>query len=173
MDSTLSEIIGYVNQDISQSSDAMYNMVTDSWLTTFSSADISLTNSGGIRQSIAAGEITLGDIVGVLPFENTIVELELTGTQLFDCIEYYLVAGITSKTDHQLIDGTTIHPDSTYHVLTIDYLYAKKDTPFQKYDPDPDYTMTNYRQPIIDWIKSLNTTAENSLDQYLDHKSRK
>ena len=173
VDSTLSEVIGYVNQDISQRSDAMSNMVTDSWLTTFSSADISLTNSGGIRQSIPAGDITLGDIVGVLPFENTIVELDLTGTQLIDCIEYYLVAGITSKTDHQLIDGTTIHPDSTYHVLTIDYLYARKDTPFQKYDPDPDYTMTNYRQPIIDWIKSLNTTAENSLDQYLDHKSRK
>ena len=173
VDSTLSEVIGFVNLDIDQGSDAMHNLVTDSWLNTFSSADVSLTNSGGIRQSISAGDITLGDIVGVLPFENTIVELELTGAQLFDCIEYYLVGGITSKTDHKLNDGTTIHPDSTYRVLTIDYLYAKEDTPFHKFDPDPDYTLTNYRQPVIDWIKSLNTSVDNPLDQYLDYKSRK
>ena len=43
----------------------------------FPNADISMTNAGGIRQPIPAGDITLATMVGVLPFENTIVELDL------------------------------------------------------------------------------------------------
>jgi 2',3'-cyclic-nucleotide 2'-phosphodiesterase (5'-nucleotidase family) len=172
IDSTLSQVIGFTNQDINQWSNAMHNMVTDSWLKTFSSADISMTNSGGIRQNIPQGNIILEDIIGVLPFENNIVELELTGTQVIDCMKNYLVAGISSKSNHKLADGTTIHPDSTYQVLTIDYLYIREDTPFRKYDPDPDNLLINYRQPVIDWIKSLNTTARNPLDLYLDKRDR-
>ena len=173
VDSSLSQVIGYVNQDISQSSSAMHNMVMDSWLYMFPNADISITNSGGIRQSIPKGEIALEDIIGVLPFENNIVELDLTGSELIDCLGHFIVGGIANKTDRLLVDGSTIHPDSTYRVLTIDYLYSRKDTPFHKYDLDPERTSISYRQPVIDWIKSLNTTADNPLDQYLDHKSRK
>ncbi|HCK99426.1 MAG TPA: hypothetical protein DHW42_04890 [Candidatus Marinimicrobia bacterium] len=173
VDSSLSQVIGYVNQDINQSSDAMRNMIMDSWLEMFPSADVSMTNSGGIRQSILKGEITLEDIIGVLPFENNIVELDLTGSELIDCMGRFLVGGIASKTNRLLSDGTSIHPDSIYRVLTIDYLYSREDTPFHKYDPDPENTSINYRQPVIDWIKSVNTTADNPLDLYLDHKSRK
>lgn len=173
VDSSLSQVIGYVDQDINQSSVVMRNMIMDAWLDMFPSADVSMTNSGGIRQSILKGEITLEDIIGVLPFENNIVELDLTGSELIDCMGRLLVGGIANKTDRLLSDGTSIHPDSTYRVLTIDYLYSRKDTPFHKYDLDPEYTSISYRKPVIDWIKSLNTTADNSLDQYLDNKSRR
>ena len=173
VDSSLSQVIGYVNTDISQNSNEMHNMIMDSWLEKFPSADISMTNSGGIRQSILKGEITLEDIVGVLPFENNIVQLELTGQQVIDCMRRFLVGGIASKSDRTLSDGTPIHPDSSYRVLTIDYLYIRSDTPFHEYDPDPEYTYISYRQPVIDWIQSLNTSAENPLDRYLDDRSRR
>ncbi|MCK4445688.1 MAG: bifunctional metallophosphatase/5'-nucleotidase, partial [Candidatus Marinimicrobia bacterium] len=173
VDSSLSQVIGYVDQDINQSSAAMRNMIMDSWLEMFPSADVSMTNSGGIRQSILKGEITLEDIIGVMPFENNIVELDLTGSELIDCMGRLLVGGIATKTDRLLSDGTSIHPDSIYSVLTIDYLYSRKDMPFHKYDLNPEYTSTSYRQPVINWIKSFNTTADNSLDQYLDNKSRR
>ena len=173
VDKTLSEVIGYVNQDINQSSDFMRNMILDSWLETFSSADVSLTNAGGIRQSILKGDIKLEHIIGVLPFENNIVELDLSGDELIECMQRYLVGGIANKTDHLLSDGTTIHSDSTYQVLTIDYLYSREDTPFKKYDQDPVYTNVSYRQPLIDWIKSLNTTEDMPLDSYVDTKSRR
>jgi len=48
----LSEKIGYCSTDIEQYSDAMFNMVTDSWLYAYPNADVSMTNSGGIRQGI-------------------------------------------------------------------------------------------------------------------------
>lgn len=170
---TLSEVIGYTSQEIGMRSHAMYNMVTDSWLFNCPTADISLTNIGGIRQSIAAGDITLGTIVGVLPFEDEIIELELTGTQLVDCIDDLIMGGMTTIGGYQLSDGTPIDPGTTYRVLTIDYLYSRSDYCFQYYDLSPYYTSFHYRQPVIDWIKSLDTSTENPLDNYLDHAARR
>ncbi len=42
-----------------------------------------------------------------------------------------------------------------------------------EYDPDPQYTSINYRQPLIDWLKSLNTSSEDPLEKYLDYTARK
>ena len=172
MDQELAEVIGYVNQEIGQASNAMFNLVTDSWLYSYPNADVSLTNKGGIRQSIPAGNITFGTIVGVLPFENNIVELELTGTQLIDCIDGLVMGGMTGIGGYKLSDGTPIYPGTIYHVLTTDYLYARPDHHFHLYDSDPYNTSIHYRQPVIDWIKSLNTSAGNPLDQYLDTNPR-
>lgn len=170
---TLAEVIGYVDQPIHMRSPAMYNMVTDSWLFTYPSADISLTNTGGIRQSIPAGDITFGTIVGVLPFENDIIEVQLTGTQLIECIDDLVVGGMTTIGGYQLSDGTPIDPDTTYRVLTIDYLYSRSDYCFQYDDLYPYNTSIHYRQPVIDWIKSLETSTGNPLDNYLDHTPRR
>jgi 2',3'-cyclic-nucleotide 2'-phosphodiesterase (5'-nucleotidase family) len=150
----------------------MFNMVTDSWLYNFPSADISLTNMGGIRQDIPAGDITFGTIVSVLPFENNILEVDLTGAQLVECISDLVVGGMTTIGGYQLSDGTPINPGTIYKVLTLDYLYSRPDYCFQYYDVDPYPTSMHYRQPVIDWIISLNTSAANPLDNYLDHTAR-
>jgi len=173
MNDTLSYVIGYAGQEIGDRSNEMYNMITDSWLTTFPSADISLTNIGGIRQSIPSGDITLATLVGVLPFENTIVELELTGQQLMDGIFNLVVGGMTTINGFRLSNGASIHPDSTYIVLTTDYLYSRPDYHFQYDDPDPYRTGVHYRQPVIDWIVSLNTSATDPLNNYLDSNPRR
>lgn len=45
-------------------------------------ADIAITNGGGIRSGIAKGEITLGDVLTVMPFGNTLYTADLTGRKL-------------------------------------------------------------------------------------------
>lgn len=50
-------------------------------------ADVALTNGGGIRASIEAGDITVGDVQNVLPFGNYIVTVKLTGAQLKEAVE--------------------------------------------------------------------------------------
>ncbi|WP_062051874.1 bifunctional UDP-sugar hydrolase/5'-nucleotidase [Bacillus sp. JCM 19034] len=50
-------------------------------------AQIALQNAGGIRASIAEGDITLGDVLTVLPFGNTLVTLELTGEEIVEALE--------------------------------------------------------------------------------------
>ena len=51
-------------------------------------ADVALVNGGGIRASIPPGNITLGQVLEVLPFNNTITRLDLTGEQLKQALEH-------------------------------------------------------------------------------------
>lgn len=173
MDTELAETIGYASVTIDRYSSALANMITDSWLEAISSADVSLTNQSGIRQSIPAGEITLATIVGVLPFENFILQLDLTGDQLIECARGLVMGGMTTVDGYRLMDGTPIHPDSAYEVVTTDYLYSRDDFQFRQYDPEPFETGIHFRQPVIDWIRSLNTSSSNPLDRYLDVKNRR
>ncbi len=169
----LGEVIGYTENQIARSSPEMHNLVTDSWLYNYPNADIAITNTGGIRQAIEAGEITKGDIVGVLPFENNILELNLTGQQVIDCLQNHVVAGMTTLGGYRHSDGTTFNRNSVYSVLTTDYLYIQEDNYFQLYDPVPYYTEMNYNQPTVDYILSLHTDSSNPLDNYLDYSPRR
>ena len=45
-------------------------------------ADIGFENGGGIRNDIEAGDITYGDIIGMLPYDNTLRRISVTATQL-------------------------------------------------------------------------------------------
>jgi 2',3'-cyclic-nucleotide 2'-phosphodiesterase (5'-nucleotidase family) len=173
-DIALSDVIGYTNNEINRYSPAMYNMVTDAWLYSYPTADISMTNTGGIRQSIPSGDISLATIVGLLPFENTIVEVELTGTELIDCIlRNIVIGGMTTVDGYYHSDGTPLVADSVYLVLTTDYLYSIPEYNFSLYDPTPYRTSIHYRQPVIDWIESLNTSPSDPLTNYLDHTPRR
>ncbi|UGB30495.1 5'-nucleotidase C-terminal domain-containing protein [Metabacillus sp. B2-18] len=49
---------------------------------------IAMQNSGGIRASIDAGEITLGDVLTVLPFGNTLATMNLTGAEILTALEH-------------------------------------------------------------------------------------
>jgi len=61
--------------------DAMRGAVIDKGYT------IALANSGGIRASLDAGEVTLGEIMTILPFQNTLSTFKVTGQQLLTAIE--------------------------------------------------------------------------------------
>jgi len=173
-DAELSEVIGYTDGEIDRHSNIMHNMVVDSWLHQYPTADIAMTNAGGIRQSIPAGNINKEVIVGVLPFQNYIIELQLTGAELINCIKgEIIVGGMTTIGGYYLLDGTEINVNTTYSVLTTDYLYARSDRPFSQYDSNPYYTSMNYHQPTIDWITSLNTSSGNPLGNYLDNIARR
>ncbi len=51
-------------------------------------AQIVMYNGGGIRQTIKAGDITYGDIMGVMPYTNDICVSEVTGQQILDALEW-------------------------------------------------------------------------------------
>ena len=53
-----------------------------------SGADIAFVNGGGIRVKIAAGDITLNDILKVHPFGNALCVVEATGQQILDALEW-------------------------------------------------------------------------------------
>jgi 5'-nucleotidase len=67
----------------------MGNLITDAMLWKMQSAgpQIAIENGGGIRASIEAGEVTLGDVLTVLPFGNLIATFDLSGAELVQALE--------------------------------------------------------------------------------------
>jgi 2',3'-cyclic-nucleotide 2'-phosphodiesterase (5'-nucleotidase family) len=65
----------------------MGNFVTDAMRTHLAGVDAALTNAGGLRVDIDAGPVTLQEIYAVLPFNNTLVRMDLTGAQLLRVLE--------------------------------------------------------------------------------------
>ncbi|MEW5826179.1 MAG: 5'-nucleotidase C-terminal domain-containing protein [Candidatus Bipolaricaulota bacterium] len=65
------------------------NAIADAmrWKTAAFGTEIAVQNGGGIRASIPRGEITMGQILAVLPFGNAIAVLELRGDMLTQALE--------------------------------------------------------------------------------------
>lgn len=51
-------------------------------------ADIGLSNGGGVRTNLKAGDITLGGILKVQPFNNELCMVTATGQQILDALEW-------------------------------------------------------------------------------------
>ncbi len=51
-------------------------------------ADIAIINGGGIRRSIAKGDIRKGDIMAAIPFADAVVTKNVTGAQLLEILEH-------------------------------------------------------------------------------------
>lgn len=88
----------------------------------------SITNGGGIRASIAAGDITMNDMKTVFPFGNEVTVLTVTGAELLEALEaatcstptaigaFPQVAGIVFTVDTTVeYEEGDLYPDSTYH----------------------------------------------------------
>ena len=88
----------------------------------------SLTNGGGIRATIAEGDITMLDMKTVFPYGNTVAVLQVTGAELLEALEaatwstpdaigaFPQVSGIvfTIDTSVEYVNGE-MYPDSTYY----------------------------------------------------------
>jgi 5'-nucleotidase/UDP-sugar diphosphatase len=114
-----------------------------------SGADVAIINGGGIRTSLRKGAVKVKDIYSVLPFDNYIVSIRLTGKQIKEALEYGLsgieeeagrfpqVSGMKityafaspkgSRIKEILIKGTPIDPEREYQVATNDFMAAGGD----------------------------------------------
>ncbi len=131
------------------------NLISDAMLekTRPAGAQLALMNGGSIRTSVDAGPITLGELIEVQPFGNTITLVSLTGDQLKAALEngvsqletvagrFPQVAGIRYSFDAakpagsritgvQIADAqgySPIKPDATYRVVTNNFLLSGGD----------------------------------------------
>ena len=97
-------------------------------------ADMGLVNMGGLRNILPKGDITVGEIFEILPFENSLCVLTMKGTdmkRLFKAIASLHGEGVSgirmeiSKEGELLnvtIGGQPVKDDQSYTVATIDYL---------------------------------------------------
>ena len=83
-------------------------------------ADVGLSNGGGVRTGIKAGNITFNDALAVFPFGNMGCVVEVTGQQLKDALEmaarncpeenggFLQVSGMTYTIDTSVKSGVTL-----------------------------------------------------------------
>ena len=63
------------------------NFVADAFRYAYGT-DIALTNGGGVRSSLKAGEITYNDLLKMTPFQNSMAVVRATGQQILDALEF-------------------------------------------------------------------------------------
>jgi 5'-nucleotidase len=61
--------------------DAMLDRVRDQGI------QIAISNGGGLRASIDAGDVTMGEVLTVLPFQNTLSTFQVSGQAVIDALE--------------------------------------------------------------------------------------
>lgn len=61
------------------------NLVTDAYRI-MTDADMAITNGGGLRTSMKDGDITYGDLLALLPFDNYLLTIEVTGQKLVETL---------------------------------------------------------------------------------------
>ncbi len=131
------------------------------------SIDFTLLNVGGIRADISKGAITMADAFRVMPFENSLVVVELSAEKITEMLQYLAEkqkAHPISKhvklhvykdgTYRVRINGKKLNPRKSYFVLTTDYLQNGGDRMNFFKNPIHLYKL-NYkmRNAIIDYFK--------------------
>ena len=103
--------------------------------------DFVLLNQGGIRAPISPGPVSARTAFEVMPFENTIVVVELAGGSVMAMVDYLIASGrphpiskelqIVLKNDGSLsqvrIKGELLDKNKNYYVATSNYLVTGGD----------------------------------------------
>ena len=95
-------------------------------------ADLSVVNSGGVRDSIEAGDVTYKDVLKVAPFGNTITYVELTGAELE---KYLQVVGLkrVDSGGYAQFAGVSMLVDWQHQTVSDIKIQGKPLNPRQKY----------------------------------------
>lgn len=164
---TTTEIIG-VREECRARECAMGNLIADAMLARVKDQgiEIAIQNGGGIRSSIDAGEVTMGEVLTVLPFQNTLSTFQVTGATIVAALEngvseheegagrFPQVAGMSytfdvsqpagSRISDVMVGGAPIDLEKVYGVVSNNYVrnggdgYDMFETAENAYDFGPD-----------------------------------
>jgi len=124
----------------------MGNLVADAMLDRVKGQgiEVAFMNGGGVRASIDAGPITMGEVLTVLPFQNTLSTFRVTGSVLKEALEngvsqfeegagrFPQVAGMSFAVDptkpvgerisEVMVGGAALDPEKLYGVASNNYI---------------------------------------------------
>ena len=141
------EVVGETRIDLVRRADGesnIGNIIADAMCES-AGAEIGVHNNGGIRADIPKGKITMEQVYTVLPFDNTLVAMDLKGADLLDLFEMssgpgkgmLQVSGVKIVYDLKMPAGKRLvearvrdgllDASKTYRVVTNDFLAAGGD----------------------------------------------
>lgn len=168
LDAQLGAVIGHTVDGLSQESAEMANWLATALKEHFKT-DVGLVNRKGVRLGLKPGPITKSSLYDIIPFENEIVTVSLTGEQLLQVLANVEAryAGIKSKGDDFVDEkGAKVDPKKTYTLATTDYLYLGGDGfTLHTLAPGPTATKTSWQAATIAWTEAKKTTDKAPLEK--------
>ena len=154
-DPLFSEVLGRAGVNIDRAKGALW---ASNSLRDYSEADFAAINLGGIRSSafpIAVGEgVTISRIFMMMPFENCLKTVTLTGSQVKRLLNFDFVYSDNVNKYNKTINGEQIEDNKTYRVATIDYVYDNPSYPFLNFNgQDVDSTKILFRDILIESLR--------------------
>ncbi len=154
------ESLGYTSSNIYKSTLGGYAveamLEADYVMNTFGDIDVAIMNTGGIRAIIDSGDITRAEVFEVLPFNNMIVIVNLSGKlikSLYNNNSNYLYIDVASS----IGDYNNLNDNQIYQLAVIDYVFEGV-----YYDEFDNLTQSDYietgiilRDELIEYIDDL------------------
>lgn len=145
--------------------------------------DFAMFNYGGIRSGISKGNITNENAFNLMPFENSLVVVELTSEKIKELVNYLIAENkahplskninlvVTENGYNLKINNATLDDSKTYFVLTSDYLQNGGDNMNFFKNPINLYKLDyKVRNAIIDYFKETDTIKV-SMDGRFRHEN--
>lgn len=140
--------------------------------TMFDNMDMSMLNFGGIRTSMPAGDVTVGNIFSISPFDNYLTFIALKGSELRKALSRftdkfnapYSGAVITYKNNKPtqiLVQGKPLDDNRIYKFVTVDFIadggdHLLEGVQYEKVEK----TSTTLRDFLIAELKAMNARGE-------------
>lgn len=138
-EASMNVVIGEVEEtmEVGMPESKLTNLVADILLTEgrkyIADVDMAVTNVGGIRRTLFAGPITIGDVFEILPFDNSLLVLEYKGVDILALADAIAVkggesvAGMTlairdGRAEDVKVGGEEVDTARVYKVVSTDYL---------------------------------------------------
>jgi 5'-nucleotidase len=141
--------------------DAMLDRVKDQGVT------IAIQNGGGLRASIDAGEVTMGEVLTVLPFQNTLSTFQVSGQAIIDALENGVSQVEEVKGRFPQVAGLKFvwDPSVAPNEGRVQEVMVMKDGEFAPIDPSATYSVAsnNYVRNGGDGYKMFKS-ADNAYD---------
>lgn len=138
------------------------DLVADAYRTLLDT-DIAITNGGGVRASIDAGDITYEDIINVHPFGNEILSVELTGQTILDALEFgasmtpesnssfLQVSGLTYTIDTTIESSVQIDGDGNFVSVDGEYRVSQVMVGDEALDLEKTYTVASHNYYLLSY----------------------
>ncbi len=145
-------------------------------------ADVGLINSGGLRCDLPQGPITRSDVFKLMPFDNHLVRLELSGAELLEICRHN--AWSAAVKDHGILQVSGLHyewaraesgdieilslrvgddpvdPEARYSVASNDFIVLSQPNKYLGFAPERgEYYQDSVREVLLESFSADSTTV--------------
>ena len=183
MEKQMQVVIGHTNAELESYApeSPLSNFLTDILLneaskyikdTMFDNLDVSMLNFGGIRTSMPAGNVTVGNLYSISPFDNCLTFIALKGSELRKALNRfndkfnapYSGVVIQYKNNHPseiLIQGNPLDDNRIYKLVTLNFISDGGDHLLEgvQYEKVESINVT-FRDFLITEIMAMNARGE-------------